>query len=386
MRIVVTGGGTAGHVTPVLAVAAEIKKQRPNAEITFFRQIGDKSTVELIQSLDDGRVDATRSIAAGKFRRYHGVPWTKQALDIPMQLKNIRDGFFFAFGLAQSLIYLFMKRPEVVFVKGGYVGLPVGLAASWLGIPLVIHESDTIMGLTNRTLSRRAAAVGVGMPEINYDLLGAKVVFVGVPTSDRFHKITDKEQGLLKESLGLKSDDQLVFITGGSQGAERVNQIAAASVSKIAKKAFIIHQAGEETIEEAREEMRLLPDEIKRKYSLEAFIDDMPAVMGAADVVVSRVGATTVSELAILAKPVVLIPNPKLVYGHQLKNAEAIKNANAAVVVDEADALANSGKLSEAVLELLSSKQKRKELSENINKLAKPNAVKEIADLIISQV
>lgn len=303
-----------------------------------------------------------------------------------MQLKNIRDGFFFAFGLVQSLLYLSLKRPDVVFVKGGYVGLPVGLAASWLGVPLVIHESDTIMGLTNRTLARRAAAVGVGMPENNYDLGNAKVVFVGVPTSDKFHKITNREQGLLKESLGLKNDDQLVFITGGSQGAERVNQIAVASISEIAKKAFIIHQAGEETLEEARRETQSLPDKLKIRYSLEDFIDDMPKVMGAADVVVSRVGATTVSELAILAKPVVLIPNPKLVYGHQLKNADAIKNANAAVIVNEADALADSSILSNAVLELLGSENKRKELSANINQLAKPNAVKEIADLIVSQV
>lgn len=303
-----------------------------------------------------------------------------------MQLKNIRDGFFFVFGLLQSLIYLFIKRPDVVFVKGGYVGLPVGLAAAWLRIPLVIHESDTIMGLTNRTLARRAAAIGVGMPENNYNLGDANVVFVGVPTSDKFHKITDNEQGSLKESLGLRNDDQLVFITGGSQGAERVNQIVVASIEEIAQKAFVIHQAGEETLEEMRQDRESLPDEIKQKYSLEDFIDDMPTVMGAADVIVSRVGATTVSELAILAKPVVLIPNPKLVYGHQLKNAEAINSANAAVIVDEADALANSSILSEAVVELLGSEKKRKELSANINKLAKPNAVKEIADLIISQV
>ena len=302
-----------------------------------------------------------------------------------MQLKNIRDGFFFAFGILQSFLYLLFRRPDVVFVKGGYVGLPVGLAASWLKIPLVIHESDTIMGLTNRTLAKRAAAVGVGMPEENYDLGDANVVFVGVPTSDKFKKVTTSEQGKLKEQVGLKKDDNLVFITGGSQGAERINQIVAGALEEIAKESYVIHQAGEETLEETQNAVKDLPAEILDKYSLEGFIDDMSTVMGAADVVISRVGATTVAELAILAKPAILIPNPKLVYGHQLKNAEAIKKVDAAIVLDETQAMNDSSKLSNAATELLKSEKKRIELAANLHKLAKPNAVKEIADLIIAQ-
>src|SRR5665811_732474 len=149
MRIFVTGGGSAGHVTPILAVAADIKLLIEDSEIIFIRQIGDRETSELIVAQGSDVIDRVIPIAAGKFRRYHGVAWWKQALDIPMQLKNIRDSLYFVLGIMQSLMLMLIKRPDVVFVKGGYVGLPVGLVASAIGVPLVIHESDTHMGLTN---------------------------------------------------------------------------------------------------------------------------------------------------------------------------------------------------------------------------------------------
>ncbi len=348
--------------------------------------MGDSDTLELISN-ESSNIDRSVAIAAGKFRRYHGVPWQKQALDIPMQLLNLRDGLFFLIGLVQSFFMLLLRRPDVVFVKGGYVGLPVGLSASWLGIPLVIHESDAHMGLTNKTLSTRAVAIGVGMPEENYQLGNTEVSFVGVPVSSAYRFVDSKLMNKYKSQLGVEPETKVVVITGGSHGAERINNIVGQVSGDLVKQARVFHQTGQETYESTKEavEDALSVDE-QDKYTLLPFIEkDMHVYLGAADVVVTRVGTTTMAELAIAAKPLVLIPNPKLVYGHQLKNAEVYKGAGAAVVVDESQALKDSNILLAAVTSLLASSAQREKLSTNLHKLAKPNAAKDIAKLILKQ-
>ncbi len=157
-----------------------------------MRQFGDEKTSELIAAQGSKVIDQVTPIAAGKFRRYHGVAWWKQVLDIPMQLRNIRDVFYFLIGLFQSGLLMLTKRPDVVFVKGGYVGLPVGLMANLFNKPLVIHESDTHMGLTNKILSSRATAIGLGVPKKYFQLDNDRAYFVGVPVSDDYRRVTEE--------------------------------------------------------------------------------------------------------------------------------------------------------------------------------------------------
>jgi len=352
------------------------------------RQIGDRNTFELIKNDGAACIDKSVAIAAGKFRRYHGVSWVKQVLDIPMQLKNIRDGAFFLLGLIQSFVMFVLSRPDVVFVKGGYVGLPVGLAAVVLRIPLVVHESDTHMGLTNSILSKHARAVGVGMPKSNYQLENTEVSFVGVPVSSDYKYVDEALQAQYKKQLGIDTSKQVVVVTGGSHGAERVNNIVSAIAAKLADRAYILHQTGKETFEatKAALEANLSPEQLDN-YRVQAFVgSDMHVFLGAGDVVVTRVGVTTISELAISAKPLVLIPNPKLVYGHQLLNAKAYQEENAALVVDESEATDDPELLYQAVVDLLDSEDKRKELAANLHKLAKPDASTDIAKLILKQI
>ena len=386
MRIVVTGGGTAGHVKPILAVTSEIKATHGSAEIVFIRQIGDSNTLDLLRNSNS--IDKTIAIAAGKFRRYHGVSWQKQAIDVPTQLLNIRDAMFFVLGLVQSFGMLLLRRPDVVFVKGGYVGLPVGLSASLLRIPLVIHESDAQMGLTNRILSKYASVVGVGMPVENYRIGEAPINFVGVPISNDYKFVDTNLQKEYKKRLGIEPEQKVVVITGGSQGAGRVNNIVSAVSAKLAKEDYVIHQTGKETFEATKQAVESKLSEASLvNYKLLPFIkNDMHVYLGAADVVVSRVGTTTLAELAVSAKPLVLVPNPMLVYGHQIKNAEVYELANAAIVVDEELAIDDPTILYNAVADLLNSKEKSKELMTNLHKLAKPNAAKDIAKLILSRV
>lgn len=353
-----------------------------------MRQIGDRDTLELINNDEAARVDKVVAIAAGKFRRYHGVSWVKQALDIPMQLKNIRDGLFFLAGVIQSFTMFVFSRPDVVFVKGGYVGLPVGLAAIALRIPLVIHESDIHMGLTNSILSKHARAIGVGMPKNNYQLGNTEVDFVGVPVGRDYKYVDEALRTQYKKQLGIDTSKQVVVVTGGSHGAERVNNIVSAIAAKLADRAYILHQTGEETFEatKAALEASLSPEQLDN-YRTQAFVSsDMHVFLGAGDVVVTRVGVTTISELAISAKPLVLIPNPKLVYGHQLLNAKAYQEEGAAIVVDEGEATDNPELLYQVVTDLLDSEGKRKKLATSLHKLAKPDASIDIAKLIIKQI
>jgi len=267
------------------------------------------------------------------------------------------------------------------------VGLPVGLAAALLHVPLVIHESDTHMSLTNNILSKYAVAVGVGMPLDNYNLGDVEVKYVGIPVSSDYGYVDEALKADYKEELGINPADKLVVVTGGSLGAEVVNNIVVAIVSELLQGASIIHQTGVETYEATQKAAEsVFGGEVPGNYLLFPFIEkDMYMYLGAADVVVTRAGNTVLAELAMLAKPLVLIPNPKLVYGHQLTNAAAYEKANAALVVDEVEATKNPQLLSSAVVEILESQEKSSSLAFALHKLAKPKAASDIAKLILSK-
>ncbi len=362
-----------------------MKQLDPNAEIIFVRQFGDEKTSELIAAQGSEVIDQVIPIVAGKFRRYHGVAWWKQALDIPMQLRNIRDAFYFSIGLLQSSFLMLTKNPDVVFVKGGYVGLPVGLMANLFGKPLVIHESDTHMGLTNKILSSKATAIGLGVPKKYFQLDNDNAYFVGVPVSDDYQRVTSEIQKKYKKMLGINPEEKLVVVTGGSNGAERINNMMVAIAPDLVKKAHVIHQTGSETYERTKEAVgETLADDFRTRYELVPFIDkDMHVYLGAGDAIVTRVGTTTMSELALSAKPLVLIPNPKLVYGHQLKNAQMYATADAAVVLDEVELLNDPEPLLSNLVKLLDSPTISSKFSENLSKLATPNASEDIAKLIL---
>lgn len=341
----------------------------------------------MIEAQGSEIIDQVTAIAAGKFRRYHGVAWWKQALDIPMQLRNIRDAFYFLIGLVQSAFLMIFKRPDVVFVKGGYVGLPVGLMASLFSIPLVIHESDTHMGLTNKVLSSRASAIGLGVPKKYFQLDNEKSYFVGVPVSKQYKKVSTSLQREYKKQLGVNPEEMLVVVTGGSNGAETINEMMVSIAAQLTKKAHIIHQTGNETHDWTKNAIdeALNDSNLRNNYELVPFIEkDMFVYLGAGDVIVTRVGTTTMSELALSAKPLVLIPNPKLVYGHQLKNAQMYDDANAAIVLDQDKLMEDPTILLRSIEGLLNSSEHRDKLSRELFKLAKPNASEDIAKLIIS--
>ena len=223
MKMVVTGGGSGGHITPILAVAHELKQLDPQLHIAYVGQKGDGLTDIVGRSQD---IDDLYAVSAGKLRRYHGEGLS-QLLDFKTMALNVRDVGRVVAGLFQSYRLLRKLQPDILFIKGGFVGVPVGLAAAMLHIPFVTHDSDAIPGLANRIIARWASKHAVALPKEIYAYAPAKTVTVGVPVASDYQLVTDKSQQDYRQQLGLKADAKLLFVIGGGLGAQRVNEAIA---------------------------------------------------------------------------------------------------------------------------------------------------------------
>lgn len=380
MRILAVGGGSGGHVTPVVAVLREVKKIHPRAEIRFWCDGKFAPQARAIMGAFDPKVPV-RTIVAGKLRRYHHLSIARQFFWPSLVLANIRDSFLVGVGFAQSLFKLIIWRPDVVFTKGGYVCLPVGIAARMLGIPLVIHDSDAHPGLTNRILGKWADLIATGAPLKYYSYPAEKTRYVGIPISPEFRKLSGEERQIAKIKWGISVDYPLVVVTGGGLGASRINDAVALALDDLLKLGSVILVSGVGQYDELRS---LVPPNSDR-FQLHSFVSkDMASLLGAADVVVTRAGATTILELAALEKPTILVPNAKLSGGHQLKNAAVYKEANAVKVVDEDKMVENPQVLTGAVREVLTNPQQSGEMAKAFAAFARPNAARDVADMIIS--
>jgi UDP-N-acetylglucosamine--N-acetylmuramyl-(pentapeptide) pyrophosphoryl-undecaprenol N-acetylglucosamine transferase len=378
MRILAVGGGSGGHVTPVVAVLKEIRARHPRAELRFWCDhsfyVQARATIDIF----DADLPVHR-IIAGKLRRYHHLSLWQQLTWPALMLANIRDFFFVIIGVFQSLIKLIIWRPDVVFTKGGFVCLPVGFAAHLLRIPLVIHDSDAHPGLTNRILSRWADVIATGAPLEYYNYDASKSVYVGIPINSAFRPYSRGDQREAKVKWGVSPDDPLVVVTGGGLGAQRINYSVVEHLSKFKELGTTILVSGADNYEEIKE---MTPESAESFFQVYPFVTDMPSLLGAADVVVTRAGATTILELAALKKPTILIPNGKLTGGHQLKNAAVYQEKDALKIVDE-DTLERSPKeLVKAIQSLLFQTKETEKMAARLHDFARPNAAKDMAELI----
>lgn len=290
-------------------------------------------------------------------------------------------------GYTQSLALLRKFRPDVVFTKGGFVCLPMGLAASQLRIPLVIHDSDTLPGLTNRILAPRAKYIATGAPLENYNYDKTKTSYVGIPISSLFYTNTANQRAELKKEVTVDPTRTLIFVTGGGLGAQRINDAVVKSAKKLIKEhCEIIHISGVVNEKDVRKKLEstLSVDDL-RYYHLEPFASntDMARYLKAADLVVSRSGATALTEIAALGKPTILIPNPQLAGGHQLKNTQIYSDAGAAVVVDETELEHRPDILTSELLKLARNSQARRKLGDTMHKFAMPDAAADVAALLV---
>lgn len=375
MRIVVSGGGTAGHITPILATSAALKSLAKDAQILYIGQAGGMEA----RIAKNAKIEFA-AIPAGKFRRLHDATLVNKLLNPQTLGANLIDSTRLARGVLGSLILLRKFKPDVVFIKGGYVGLPVGLAAHILRIPYIIHESDVSPGLTNRILAKWAKKIAVGFPEKMYsDFPKDRLIFVGNPVREEILK-GHRLAGISEFSL----DDKLpvIMVTGGSQGAAPLNDVVVDSLSELLKFSQVIHLTGEAELGRVEFNVSRLDDlDHRERYHAFAFMGtEIALALAAADIVVSRAGANTVAELAALKKPTILVPN-YLMAGHQVDNAKLLARTGAVRVLDERRI--NPARLVAEITGILGSEEAQNSLSKAIGELARPNAAKDLASLIL---
>lgn len=320
------------------------------------------------------------TILAGKLRRYHHLSVMRQLLWPSLVLLNIRDSFLVVAGFLQSTVKLIIWRPDVVFTKGGYVCLPVGIAARLLRIPLVIHDSDAHPGLTNRILAKWATSIATGAPLKYYSYPANKSRYTGIPVSSEFHNFSDRERQTAKEQWGISDKYPLVVVTGGGLGASRINDAVVFALDDLLKLGSLVLVSGIGQYDELRSITPINND----KFQLHAFVSkDMASLLGAADVVITRAGATTIVELAALGRPTILIPNGKLTGGHQLKNAAVYAEKGAVMIVDEEKIIDDPQILVSAVRSILSNSALANKMTRAFLPFARPNAARDVADMII---
>ncbi len=322
-----------------------------------------------------------RKVVAGKFNRYAGWHLKDyfQHLGVTLRdlvFKNIAGFFKFITGYIQSFMRLASKRnrPDVIFLKGGFVGLPVGLVAGLFKIPYIIHESDATPGLTNRILMKKARVIATGFENHFND----RCINVGIPVSPDYKVVGATRQKALKQALGFEDNKPLVIVTGGSQGSENINDAMRKILPDLIELTSVGLVAGKIHYPAMADLRGKYPN-----FQLWDFSTVMHELMGAADVVVSRAGATTIAELAALKKATILVPFERLAGNHQSKNAHMLEQDEAAVVVSDEKMQHKATLLLDAIKSLITSKKKREALAQNLHKTARPDAAKKLANLIL---
>ena len=334
----------------------------------------------------DKNIDASYMVRAGKFRRYHGEG-LKQLLDIPTMLKNIRDAFYVLIGIWQCFWLLGKLGPDAVFIKGGFVGVPVGIAAALRRIPYITHDSDALPGLANRIVAPWAKLHTVALPKGVYSYPAAKTETVGVPIAKEYHRFTKREIVEARKQLALPVDAKVVFVTGGGLGAQHVNEGVAACVPALLRRypdVVVVQLAGRKHEATLRQQyIKELSAQDQRRVVVKGFISNLYLYSGAADVIITRAGATAIAEFAAQAKACIIVPSPFLAGGHQLKNAKVLADRKAARMVNDDDLAHDPHVLMAPLTNLLDDATLREQLGRNLATLAQSDAAKRLAMLLL---
>lgn len=374
--IVLSGGGTGGHITPILAVAHELKRQDPTVKTVY---IGERNGKFKELTAAHEAIDETYEIWAGKFRRYNGESWIRRLLDVQTNFLNARDLIYFGIGTVQSWFLIRKLRPTVVFLKGGFVGVPVGLAARSHGIPFITHDSDALPGLANRLVGRWARTHAVALSPQTYAYPAAKTVQVGVLVEPSFKPVTHHDQTVMKDEIAVPTSSLLLLVTGGSSGARNINVAIKSMVERLLadySQLYIVHQVG-------KGKTGIYGTFSHDRLRVIEFMRPMYTYTGAADIVVSRASGNTLAELGTQGKAVIAVANPLLTGGHQLKNAAALKDIGAAVTVSETARGTNAAELETAIRQLIDDPAKRKQLGEALQAATLTNAAEKLAGLLL---
>ena len=360
-KFILSGGGTGGHIYPAIAIANELKIRFPDAEILF---VGAKDKMEM-QKVPQAGYPIKGLWIAGLQRKL-----TLQNVLFPVKLMD---------SLWQSRQILKDFKPDVVIGTGGFASGPLLKMANLLHIPTVIQEQNSFPGITNKLLSKKASAICVAYENLERFFPVSKTIITGNPVrQDLIDSESKREEAIHYFNLDAKR--KTLLILGGSLGARRINQLIEEELKNFESSGIqIIWQCGKLYIEEYTKHNQREGSYIT--VQVVAFIERMDLAYAAADIVISRAGASSVSELCIVGKPVIFIPSPNVTEDHQTKNAQAIVTKNGAILVKESELAAQFSRVFEA---LLQDTEKQNQLSAAIKALAKPKATQEIVNAIIT--
>ncbi|MDO4762877.1 MAG: undecaprenyldiphospho-muramoylpentapeptide beta-N-acetylglucosaminyltransferase [Flavobacteriaceae bacterium] len=354
LRVLMSGGGTGGHIFPAIAIAQEIQKQHPNAEFLF---IGAKGKMEMEKVPQTGFRIEGLNIAG--FNRSH-------------LLANLKLPFKIISSLLKARQIIKNFNPDFAVGTGGFASGPALFVASQMGIPIFIQEQNSLPGKTNIFLSKRAKAVFTAYPDMEKFFGNTKTLFLGNPI--RKNIITDLiDTATAKEKLGLDKSKLTILSIGGSLGSKTLNDAWDTYAEKLIEKDYqLIWQTGKNyNCQSPIANYELLKSE---------FISDMPLAYSATDVIVSRAGAIAISELAVVGKPILLVPFPFAAEDHQTKNALNLVQKNASKMVKDTEM---KEKFWDTLMEICENETLRQEMSENLKLFAKPKATEEIVEEIL---
>lgn len=361
MRFLLSGGGTAGHAYPALAVAGVLRDAGHDVALA-----GTPEGMEARLAREAG-IDFIEFGSSGWDR---SRPWTFVTGVVGMALSTLR-----------ALKTLRRTRPEAVLGFGGYVSIPLGSAAAVIGVPLVLHEQNAIPGLANRFLSRWATRVAVTCAGSEaYLRRPERATVTGDPVREGILTAT-REDG--RRSLGLDEGDTVLLVFGGSRGARHINTATIALYERLMAVAglSVVHVAGRAEAGSVRSALGALPSWDPGRYHVEEYIEEMGGAIAAADLVVARAGATSIAEVTALGRPAVLVPYPYATDDHQTLNARAVENAGAAVVVADSDL--DGDVYATELLGLLTDGARRDRMARASASLARPGAARAVADLAV---
>ena len=355
-KFILSGGGTGGHIYPAIAIANELKSRFPDAEFLF---VGAKDKMEM-QKVPQAGYKIIGLWIAGLQRRL-----TFDNALFPVKLLS---------SLLQSRTIIRNFKPDVVIGTGGFASGPLLQVAEFAGIPTVIQEQNSYPGITNKLLSKNANKICVAYENLERFFPKHKMILTGNPVRQDLIDIDSKRKEAL-QYFNLDPNKQTLLVLGGSLGARRLNQLIAKEILTFAAHNIqVIWQCG-----------KLYFDEYKRveeneNIQIHSFIDRMDLVYAAADIVISRAGASSVSELCIVGKPVIFIPSPNVAEDHQTKNAQAVVDKKGALLLKESEL---DSQFSVVFESLVKDPEKQKQLGKNIKQLALPEATKQIVDEIV---
>jgi len=382
MKAIFTGGGTGGHIFPIIAVARELtniylqktqlasgNSKKENLELFY---LGPKSEIgpeaEMLLKQEGIKI---KYILAGKLRRYFGIE---------VVFQNIIDIFKTPIGILQSFSFLFWKAPDLIFSKGGYGSFPVVFSGKLLGIPIFLHESDIEPGLANKKIGKYASIIFISFPNTGF-FPAKKMVLSGNPIR---RELLEGSIDDAKKLFQLTSSKPVILIIGGSQGAQKINDLVLNILPKLLENFEIIHQTGSKNFKEVESGADVMINkDLKKYYHPFPFLEEknLKHALAVCDLIVSRAGSGSIFEIAALEKPSILIPLSGSAQNHQIKNAYAYAENRAAIVMEEISLTPHF--FLQTIKNILENQKEMENIKKAAKNFSKPDAAKKIANYIM---